>query len=101
MRALNLGIILGIGLLISCYSHTWVHFGWYLTALAFFHWSEYFFTALTNPRHLALDSYLIDHSKEYYLAATASLLEFSVECYFIPGKYQKHYLVNVVCIKVN
>ncbi|XP_062515212.1 protein-S-isoprenylcysteine O-methyltransferase-like [Corticium candelabrum] len=55
-----------------------------MSALAFFHWSEYFTTALFNNHKLSLDSFLLNHSKEYTLAAMCSWLEYGVEYYFFP-----------------
>src|SRR6218665_375178 len=62
-------------------------FGWYLAVLSFFHWSEYFATAATNPRNLTLNSYLLDHSTEYHIAAFGSFVEYTVEWYFFPGLF--------------
>jgi len=56
----------------------------YVAVLAFFHFSEYFFTAATNPAALNLDSFLLNHSVAYWLAAAASVLEFFLEWYFVP-----------------
>ncbi|WAR14810.1 ICMT-like protein [Mya arenaria] len=79
LRAGFLGCAFSLGLIISFLMPTISHFGWYLTALSFFHWSEYYTTAVTNPKSLSLESYLLDHSKEYKLAAMASWLEFSLK----------------------
>ncbi|XP_013412159.1 protein-S-isoprenylcysteine O-methyltransferase [Lingula anatina] len=87
-RAAFLGLVFGCGLILTFSDTTWTHFGWYLVALSFFHWSEYFTTAVTNPFSLQLDSYLLDHSPEYKLAALASWVEFTVEWYFLPGLKQ-------------
>ena len=77
----------GLGLMLSFSGWTCSHFGWYMAALSFFHWSEFMSTAITNPRSLTLESYLLDHSKEYHMAAVASWLEFFIEWYFFPGLY--------------
>ncbi|XP_059168388.1 protein-S-isoprenylcysteine O-methyltransferase-like [Physella acuta] len=84
VRAGNLGFVFGLSFLISLYSWHWCHFGWYLMALTFFHWSEYETTALTNPSSLTLDSFLLDHSLEYKLAAVASCCEYILESYLFP-----------------
>ncbi|XP_041377865.1 protein-S-isoprenylcysteine O-methyltransferase-like [Gigantopelta aegis] len=88
VRAGCLGLATAVGLLISFSDKSWLHFGWYLTALAFFHWSEYYTTAVTNPKSLTLSSYLLDHSLAYQLAAVSSWFEFFVEWYFFPGLKQ-------------
>ena len=85
VRAGFLGLIFGLGYLISGSQTTLNHFGWYLMALSFFHYSEYLTTAATNPSSLTLDSFLLDHSREYKMAALASWLEFFVEWYIAPG----------------
>ncbi|KAK0056755.1 protein-S-isoprenylcysteine O-methyltransferase [Biomphalaria pfeifferi] len=90
VRAGNLGIVFGLSFLISIYSQSWQHFGWYIMTLTFFHWSEYETTALTNPSSLTLESFLLDHSREYKMAAAASCAEFIVEGLVFPGmKHQK------------
>ncbi|BFZ23277.1 hypothetical protein BsWGS_26316 [Bradybaena similaris] len=84
VRAGNLGFVFGLGYLLSIYSPWWHLFGWYVMALAFFHWSEYQTVALTNPASLTLESFLLDHSREYHLAALASVLEFVSENWVFP-----------------
>ncbi|XP_005099274.1 protein-S-isoprenylcysteine O-methyltransferase [Aplysia californica] len=90
VRAGNLGIVFSLGFLLTLYSTFWYHFGWYTMALTFFHWSEYQSTALTNPKSLNLESFLLDHSREYKMAAAASCLEFILEGYAFPGMKQLH-----------
>ena len=85
IRGAALGNVFGLGLTLSLSGWTWSHFGWYMAALSFFHWGEFMSTAVTNPRSLSLESYLLDHSKEYHLAAVASWMEFFIEWYFLPG----------------
>lgn len=51
-------------------------------ALSFFHFSEYFTTAATNPTNLTLDSYLLNHSVSYWIAALASWIEYFLEDYY-------------------
>ncbi|XP_054654366.1 protein-S-isoprenylcysteine O-methyltransferase [Dunckerocampus dactyliophorus] len=84
VRACFLGVTFGCGLIISCTETTWTHFGWYMCSLAFFHYSEYLVTAIINPRSLSLDSFLLNHSVEYSLAAVSSWLEFTVEMLTFP-----------------
>lgn len=56
-----------------------------MCSLSFFHYSEYLVTAIINPRSLSLDSFLLNHSVEYTLAAVSSWLEFTVEKLSVPG----------------
>ncbi|KAH9495083.1 hypothetical protein Btru_018117 [Bulinus truncatus] len=92
VRAGNLGFVFGLSFLISLYSQAWHHFGWYMMALTFFHWSEYETTALTNPSSLTLDSFLLDHSREYKMAAAASCAEFVIEGFIFPGMKQQKWI---------
>eukprot|EP00108_Taenia_solium_P002401 TsM_000541000 transcript=TsM_000541000 gene=TsM_000541000 len=61
-------------------------FGIYLTFLAFFHWSEFFFSALTSPSRAGVDLYLLDHSPEYLGAMALSFIEYWLEVLFWPAK---------------
>ena len=56
-----------------------------MCSLSFFHYSEYLVTAFINPRSLSLDSFLLNHSIEYTLAAVSSWVEFTVEKMLVPG----------------
>lgn len=85
VRAGSIGVGFAIGYLISFYNTTWQYFGWYLMVLSFFHFSEYFVTALINPRSLSLDSFLLNHSIEYGVAVVAGIAEFIVELLIFPG----------------
>jgi protein-S-isoprenylcysteine O-methyltransferase len=60
------------------------HFGWYAILLSAFHFSEYYVTALTNPVNLSTDSFLLNHSREYSVAAALSWLEFWSELHLVP-----------------
>ncbi|XP_061829306.1 protein-S-isoprenylcysteine O-methyltransferase [Nerophis lumbriciformis] len=92
VRACFLGVTFGCGLIISCTETTWTHFGWYMCSLAFFHYSEYLVTAIINPRSLSLDSFLLNHSVEYTLAAVCSWLEFTLEMLTFPALKQLTWL---------
>jgi protein-S-isoprenylcysteine O-methyltransferase len=45
----------------------------------------YIFAGLTNPQNLSFDSYLVNHSLEYGLAAAGSWLEFWLESWLLGG----------------
>jgi protein-S-isoprenylcysteine O-methyltransferase len=62
-----------------------VPFGYYLMCLSFFHLSEYVFTALFNSNEVTTDSFLLNHSLEYGVAALASWLEFFLELLVFPS----------------
>jgi len=85
IRACWLGLVCSIGISLAISSWPCQLLGWYLPVLAIFHWSEYFVTAITNPRHLALSSYILDHSLAYHIAVGSSFVEFVIEYYFFSG----------------
>ncbi|XP_068096624.1 protein-S-isoprenylcysteine O-methyltransferase [Hyperolius riggenbachi] len=79
IRAAFLGFAFGCGLIVSVSQSPWRHFGCYVCSLSFFHYSEYLITAVNNPKSLSLDSFLLNHSLEYTLAAVSSWVEFTIE----------------------
>ena len=84
-RATFIGYVFAIGLHVSIEPlHYAQQFGWYLVFLAFFHFSEYFATAYTNPSNLSTDSFLLNHSPAYHVAAVLSWAEFFLELTFYP-----------------
>ncbi|TSM04823.1 Protein-S-isoprenylcysteine O-methyltransferase [Bagarius yarrelli] len=72
----------------------------YLCSLAFFHYSEYLVTAIINPRSLSLDSFLLNHSVEYTVAAISSWMEFILEKLLVPELKQLNWLSFVGLIMV-
>jgi protein-S-isoprenylcysteine O-methyltransferase len=62
-----------------------VCFGYYLMSLSFFHLSEYTFTALFNQEETSTDSFLLNHSWEYGIAAASSWCEFLIEAFLFPS----------------
>lgn len=70
-------------------------FGIYLTLLSLFHFSEYMAIAICNPKTLSTDSYVINHSVHYTIAAVSSWIEFFVESHFFPG-LKEHKLFWIV-----
>jgi protein-S-isoprenylcysteine O-methyltransferase len=79
-----LGIVFGTGALISLMDSSICYMGIYMMVLSFFHWSEYVATSIYNPTSLSLSSFLLDHSREYGIAAVASWIEYGLEYYFCP-----------------
>jgi len=90
-----LGAAFTTGMLLTLSGQVYVYFGVYVMALAFFHFSEYVLTAVYNPHTLTIDSFLINHSKEYAIAAISSWCEYWIEYYFFPGLKSIH-LISVV-----
>nr|XP_060614687.1 protein-S-isoprenylcysteine O-methyltransferase [Anolis sagrei ordinatus] len=100
IRACFLGFAFGCGLLLSFGQSTWKHFGWYMCSLSLFHYSEYLVTAVNNPRSLSLDSFLLNHSFEYNMAAISSWVEFTVEKFMFPGMKQLTWLSSAGLLMV-
>lgn len=49
-----------------------------------FHYSEYLTISFANPQTLSTDTFMLNHSFAYILAASSSWLEFFIEVYFWP-----------------
>ena len=86
----SLGLVFALGGLIATSNYQFFSFGWYMMAMFFFHWSEYVTTSIFNPASLTLESFLINHSMEYGIAAVASWLEFWIEYYLFPSVKTVH-----------
>ncbi|KAE8593224.1 hypothetical protein XENTR_v10019036 [Xenopus tropicalis] len=100
IRASFLGFAFGCGLLLGITQSPWKPFGWYVCSLSFFHYSEYLITAVNNPKSLSLDSFLLNHSLEYTLAAVSSWVEFTVEKTIYPDLKQITWLSVIGLIMV-
>jgi protein-S-isoprenylcysteine O-methyltransferase len=86
IRSAILGYVFGIGIFISAtLSEKYKSFGIYLAFLSLFHYSEYLTISITHPQSLTLDSFMMNHSLQYELAAIISWIEFFTEVYFYPG----------------
>lgn len=69
--------------------------------MATFHYTEYLTIAWSNPRSLSTDTFMVNHSLAYIIAAVTSWIEFCVEVYFWPCLKQNTWLLIfgiVVCI---
>ena len=85
-RSAFLGTVFGgSAVLLFVVGAPWNTFLLYTTALSFFHFSEYLMTAMYNSDRLSLDSFLLNHSFEYKVAAVASWIEFGIESFFFPS----------------
>lgn len=62
----------------------WRPFGIYAAAMAAFHYSEFLAIAWTNPTELSVDTFMLNHSVPYAVAAVSSWLEFAAEVYVWP-----------------
>ncbi|KAL9971268.1 hypothetical protein ACROYT_G023774 [Oculina patagonica] len=79
-----LGSVFGLAILLSFGDTRFRYFGWYLVSLSFFHFSEYVMVAKYCPDKLSVDSFLLNHSPEYQVAAVASWVEFALELWLFP-----------------
>lgn len=58
-----------------------LHWSLYVTMLCVFHFAEFFTTAVCQPSSLGYDSFVVNHSNHYTMAALASWVEFWIESY--------------------
>jgi protein-S-isoprenylcysteine O-methyltransferase len=86
VQAFLLGIVAGYSLVINMSSdhQNMAIFSRYTLMLSLFHFTEALFTGLTNNENLKSDSFLLNHSVQYWLAAVASWLEFGLESIGMP-----------------
>ena len=79
VTAYSLGLVFLLGL-----TNSDSPFGLYLMVLAIFHLSEYITTALSNPQNLSFDSFLVNHSVQYWGAMLVSWVEYFTINFFFP-----------------
>uniref|UniRef100_A0A182JF20 Protein-S-isoprenylcysteine O-methyltransferase n=1 Tax=Anopheles atroparvus TaxID=41427 RepID=A0A182JF20_ANOAO len=99
VRATFLGTVLSAGIVVFLYAgERYKSFGIYATLMALFHYSEYLGIAICNPKTLSTDSFILNHSIHYALAAAASWVEFFAEVYFMPEMktYKLLWIVGVL-----
>ena len=58
---------------------------YYVTCLCIFHLLEFFTSSIYNPQVLSSDSFLVNHSLSYTLAAIVSLVEFLLRLVLLPS----------------
>ena len=83
-----MGVVFGVHL--SWVVLRWGYWGevqWcaYALCLTCFHFAEFIVTAINQPGDVSYDSYLINHSRAYTVAAVSSWVEFWVEARVTPG----------------
>jgi len=57
----------------------------YIIIMSFFHFSEFLVTSIIRPQTLSTDSFLLNHSTAYKLAALVSWVEYFIESYYFPA----------------
>ncbi|KAL4706080.1 hypothetical protein ACJJTC_001678 [Scirpophaga incertulas] len=101
VRAAFLGAVFATGLYLSTFEDGLSIFGLYVMVLSMFHFSEFMAMAITNPRTLTVDSFILNHSVQYGVAAVASWTEFALEYYFFPDMktfYWISYIGAFMCV---
>ena len=63
-----------------------LQWSFYVLALVAFHLLEFFLTAMYNPRTCTADSFLVNHSTAYTIAALASWSEYWIELWLFPAE---------------
>ena len=94
-RALLLGTVLNVALILSTFTLKYQTLGIYLIFLSFFHWSEFMMQSIFNPDTTDVSSYMLYHSDAYVVAFIASLVEYSLELYLLPSMKQPTFLTNI------
>lgn len=81
--ALLLGELFCAGSMLAYFGPVFLKpFGVYINLITFFHFSEFFLTAIINSESLNLDSYLLQNGNPYYIALLVSWAEYFVEVYY-------------------
>lgn len=57
-----------------------------MCVMAIFHYTEFLSIAIIQPNLVSTDSFVINHSKEYTIAALTSWTEYFLEYYFFSSK---------------
>lgn len=73
----------------------WKPFGAYGFMMATFHYSEFLAIAWTNPETLTVDSFILNHSIQYAVAAFTSWFEFGIELHYWP--WMKEHYSLIIC----
>eukprot|EP01102_Stenamoeba_stenopodia_P007912 TRINITY_DN2230_c0_g1_i3.p1 TRINITY_DN2230_c0_g1~~TRINITY_DN2230_c0_g1_i3.p1 ORF type:complete len:234 (+),score=25.79 TRINITY_DN2230_c0_g1_i3:145-846(+) len=79
-----LGITFGVGFALYWFSPVY-DLGAFLVFWSFFHLFEWIFVAITSPKELSADSFLINHSLEFTVAIAASFVEYFIELLLFPS----------------
>lgn len=85
VRAVFLGYVFGTGIIVSFAApSSWQMFGVYITVLATFHYTEFVSIAWINPTTLSIDSFILNDSIAYGIAACSGWIEFITERSYFP-----------------
>ncbi|KAF7269411.1 isoprenylcysteine carboxylmethyltransferase ste14 [Rhynchophorus ferrugineus] len=102
LRAALLGGIFSLGFYIYFVAPAHIKiFGLYMSVMAFFHVSEFIAIAIVQPNQVSTDSFVLNHSPQYTIAAVTSWIEFFIEAMFFPGSKQYFiiaYIGFAICV---
>ncbi|EFA84442.1 prenylcysteine methyltransferase [Heterostelium album PN500] len=83
--AFGLGILFGVGLVLSLSTVNHVSYGIYMMGLAAFHMWEYIWVSMYDPTKLSSNSFLLNHSTSFNLALLAGFIEYWIEYLLFPS----------------
>jgi protein-S-isoprenylcysteine O-methyltransferase len=72
----------------------------YVCILCFYHFMEFFSTAVNQPSNVTYESYIINQSEAYTLATLASMVEYWLECLIFGPKKFNVYIMLVGALVV-
>ena len=102
VRSVFLGYGFAISVLLSLVAPpSWQMFGVYSAVQAVFHFSEFLSIAWVNPSTLSIDTFVLNHSVAYGIAACSSWLEFVAERHYFPQMKEASfvsYLGLLLCV---
>nr|XP_034185311.1 protein-S-isoprenylcysteine O-methyltransferase [Osmia lignaria] len=102
VRAAFLGYVFGTGIIVAFVAPpSWQMFGVYITVLATFHYTEFLSIAWINPSTLSIDSFILNDSVAYGVAACSGWMEFITERHYFPTMKESSfisYLGLILCI---
>ena len=72
-------------------------FSWllWIASLCLFHLFEFILTAKTQPNLVTMDSFLLNHSREYHLALAAAAIEYWIERFCCPFLKESSFLLGI------
>ncbi|XP_011186419.1 protein-S-isoprenylcysteine O-methyltransferase [Zeugodacus cucurbitae] len=93
IRSTFLGFMEAVSILVILFAPNELkQFGVYALFMAFFHYSEFLAIAWCNPNSLSTDSFILNHSIHYAIAAIASWIEFALEVWLLPSFKDFYYI---------
>nr|SVE82701.1 EOG090X0CFU [Daphnia magna] len=95
-RSVLLGSCQAFGITVTSYCSTnYLSLGWYISVMSFFHFSEFVVTSVIRPQNLTSESFLLNHSKAYGIAALVSWVEYWTELWLFPGLKKSYWISGI------